>query len=109
LAHATVTKFPIEHGPPYMAGPPLSDEHNGRLGERLSRVACETVGRCRRLSVPYCTNAPFFAATGMPAVIFGPGFLEQAHTADEWTPMEQVRQAAEILYRFCRTFAAGPT
>ena len=53
-----------------------------------------------------CTNAPFYAAAGIPTVVFGPGFLEQAHTADEWLSIDQLRQATDILHEFCRTFVA---
>jgi acetylornithine deacetylase len=50
--------------------------------------------------VPYGTDAAPLAAAGIPAVIFGPGDIAQAHTADEWIDLEQVEQASEILYRF---------
>jgi acetylornithine deacetylase/succinyl-diaminopimelate desuccinylase-like protein len=52
--------------------------------------------------VSYATNAAFFAAAGVPSVVFGPGSLEQAHTQDEWLPLGQLQQAAEIYYRFLR-------
>ncbi|MFM8286006.1 MAG: M20/M25/M40 family metallo-hydrolase, partial [Planctomycetaceae bacterium] len=42
------------------------------------------------------------AVTGVPAVVFGPGSIEQAHTRDEWIEVEQLRLATEILHRFCR-------
>ncbi len=105
VAHAAASKFPIEHEPPYMAGPPMSEEHNGVLADRLCQVAGKIAGGCRKVGVPYATNAALFAAAGVPSVVFGPGFLAQAHTADEWVPVDQVRQATEILYRFCLAFA----
>jgi acetylornithine deacetylase len=52
--------------------------------------------------VPYATNAAFYAAAGVPSVVFGPGSLRQAHTADEWIPLDELEHAAEILYRFCQ-------
>ena len=39
-------------------------------------------------------------AAGVPCVVFGPGSIEQAHTADEWVPLAEVEQASEALYRF---------
>ena len=36
-----------------------------------------------------------------PSVVIGPGSIDQAHTVDEWIDVEQLRQAAEIYYRFC--------
>ena len=98
---AAAVEFELEHEPPYMEGPSLSDRDNGPLAEQLSAVVEAVAGRCRQMGMPCCTNAPFYAATGTPTVIFGPGFLEQAHTADEWLPVEQLLQATEILYQFC--------
>jgi acetylornithine deacetylase len=92
------------HDPPFMAGPALSDETNGRLAERLAAAVREVAGDCRRRGVPYATHAAFFADAGTPVVVFGPGSIQQAHVADEWVPMEQVEQAAEILYRFAKSW-----
>jgi acetylornithine deacetylase/succinyl-diaminopimelate desuccinylase family protein len=93
------------HDPPFMQGPALSDEANRPLAETLSTVVREVAGKCRPVGVPYATNAAFFAAAGVPSVVFGPGLLQQAHTQDEWLPLGQLQQATEIYYRFLR--AAG--
>jgi len=92
--------FSLQHDPPYMQGPPLSDQANGALGIRLAAIARGVVGQCPTIGVPYATDGAFFAEAGIPTVVFGPGSIEQAHTADEWIALEQVRQAAEIYYRF---------
>jgi len=94
--------FPLEHDPPYMQGLALSDEENKPLADRLAAVATQVVGGCRQVGVPYATDAAFISAAGIPTVVFGPGSIEQAHTEDEWLPLDQLEQAAEILYRFCR-------
>jgi acetylornithine deacetylase/succinyl-diaminopimelate desuccinylase-like protein len=94
--------FPLQHDPPYMQGPALSDEDNRRLADRLVRIVTGVVGDCRRVGVPYATDAAFICEAGIPTVVFGPGSLAQAHTEDEWLPLEQLEQAAEGLYRFCR-------
>ena len=36
------------------------------------------------------------------ASILGPGSIDQAHTADEWLEIEQLKMAAEIIYDFVR-------
>jgi len=59
-------------------------------------------GSGRPIGVPYGTDAPHYAATGCPTVVFGPGSINQAHTADEWLDIEQLRTASEILYDFAR-------
>lgn len=102
LARAAELDFALRHDPPFMKGPALSDEANGPLAERLSALVREVAGGCRPVGVPYATNAAFYSAAGVPSVVFGPGWLEQAHTKDEWLPLDQLHQAAEVYYRFCR-------
>ena len=101
LAEAGGPDLPVEHEPPYLVGPPLSDEHNAAAAERLGKAVREVTGECRQVGVPYGTDAPHFAAVGIPTVVFGPGRLAQAHTEDEWIELGEVEQAAEIFYRFC--------
>jgi len=89
----------VEHDPPYLAAPSLPDEANGEIADRLLKTIAEVTGEGRKVGVPYATDAAFFASVGVPAVVFGPGSIAQAHTVDEWLPIDQLQQAAEILYR----------
>ena len=57
---------------------------------------------CRPTGVPYGTDAAAIAAAGVPSIVFGPGSIDQAHTADEWLALDQLTQASEALYRFGR-------
>ena len=59
------------------------------------------VGLKTAMGVPYGTHASRFARAGVPAVVFGPGDIAQAHTKDEWIEIAQLDQAAEIYYQFC--------
>jgi len=102
LAREEELDVPLQHDPPFMRGLALSDEANGPLADEFSAAVQEVRGACRQLGVAYATNAAFFAAAGVPSIVFGPGFLEQAHTEDEWLPLDQLEQATEIYYRFCR-------
>ncbi len=94
--------FPVVHDPTYLSGPALSDAANGPLAERLMATVRGGSGRCQRRGVSYGTHAAVYAAAGVPSVVFGPGFIEQAHTRDEWVDAGQVRAAAEVYYNFCR-------
>ncbi len=102
LAGQPEIDFAIDHEPPMIAGLMLSDEFNGELAERLAATAQEVTGRCRRVGVAYGTHAALFSGAGVPTVVFGPGSIEQAHTKDEWLPLDELEQAAEIIYRLCR-------
>ena len=57
------------------------------------------VGQSELVGVPFGTDAAAIAATGVPTVVFGPGSIDQAHTADEFIAIDQLRFATEIFYR----------
>jgi acetylornithine deacetylase len=47
--------------------------------------------------VPYGSDASKLSVLGhIPSIVLGPGDIAQAHTADEWVPVAEVVQAAEI-------------
>ena len=89
---------PIVHDPPFLLTQGLSDNNNHQLAERLAAASRRHGGPGERIGVPFGTDAPHFAATGCPTVVFGPGSIEQAHTADEWLDLDQLRTASEIYY-----------
>lgn len=45
-------------------------------------------------------DAAYLNEAGIPAVCFGPGSIEQAHTADEWVEVDQIHSCASVLERF---------
>jgi acetylornithine deacetylase/succinyl-diaminopimelate desuccinylase family protein len=104
LAHDTTIDFPVHHDPPFLPSRGLPDHHNTNLGEQV-RSTAESVSAGRKLiGVPYGTDASTFQNAGVPSVVFGPGSIDQAHTADEWIETNGLHQAAEVLYRFARNF-----
>ncbi len=92
----------IEHDEPFLLGATLKDGPNQALAEQLGAVAGELFGRGARIGVPFGTNAAAISAAGVPSVVFGPGSIDQAHTADEWLLVEELERAAEVFYRFAR-------
>ncbi len=89
----------IEHEPPLMHSGGLSDTANGPVADRLASVIHGVIGKADRIGVPFGTDAAVISAAGVPTVVFGPGSIDQAHTADEWIALDQLPQASEILYR----------
>ncbi len=52
-------------------------------------------------------DAALLNEAGIPAVCFGPGSIAQAHSADEWVDVEEIRRGTRVLTRFCREFLSG--
>jgi acetylornithine deacetylase len=52
------------------------------------------------LGVDYYCDAANIAAAGVPTVVWGPGDIAQAHTADEWISIVQLERGTELLTRF---------
>jgi acetylornithine deacetylase len=50
-------------------------------------------------AVDFWTEAALFAEAGLPAIVFGPGDIEQAHTVDEWIAIEQLETATAVYER----------
>lgn len=91
--------FPIEMTPCWIAEPALMPAGSDEIAARLGRAIDQVRGSHKVHSVPFGTDAATISWSGVPAVIFGPGDIAQAHTCDEWAPLDEVEQAAEILYR----------
>lgn len=97
--------FPVQHDRPYQASTGLSDTGNSALAEELLATIRDCGHDCQSIGVPFGTDAPAFAAAGVPTVVFGPGDIQQAHTVDEWIAIDQLHWATEVLYRFARSFS----
>ena len=97
------TSANFEMLPPWIDADSLADDHNPELADRLLEQIAAVAGPREKQGAWYGTNASCFAVTGgVPAVVFGPGSIAQAHTEDEWLEIEQLHQAREIYYQFCR-------
>ena len=46
-------------------------------------------------AVDFWTEAALFSEAGLNAIVFGPGDIAQAHSADEWVSLQQLQQATE--------------
>jgi acetylornithine deacetylase/succinyl-diaminopimelate desuccinylase-like protein len=74
---------------------------------RLPLVArfLHSVGQRRLLGVRYFCDASVLAHGGIPSVVFGPGDIAQAHTADEWISLEALERGKVRLLRFLQSLA----
>lgn len=49
------------------------------------------------IGAPYCSDASKLTRVSVPAIVFGPGNISEAHTADEWVELDEVVRAAAIF------------
>lgn len=66
----------------------------------LVRQFMDCAGQRRPAGVDYFCDAAVLSAGGIPSVVFGPGDIAQAHTADEWIALDQLQRATGLLTRF---------
>lgn len=90
----------VEHEPPWMEGPPLPDQSHHEMAKRLSKWARVVAGAGQMQAAHFASDAAFFAQLDIPTVVFGPGSIAQAHSPDEWSDLDQVEWAEEILYQW---------
>ncbi len=69
-------------------------------GEEFVKQLADVIGDGTLLAVPFGTDASTLQEAGIPAVVFGPGQIVQAHTKDEFVELVQVHRAADILFNF---------
>jgi acetylornithine deacetylase len=53
----------------------------------------------------YAAEAGLFQRAGLPAVICGPGSIEQAHQPDEWIELSQIEEGAAFMRRLIAKLA----
>jgi acetylornithine deacetylase len=78
--------------------PPLKPE-SGSLAEVLALKAAGSNGT---VTMPFASEAGHFQAAGVPAVLCGPGSIDQAHQPDEFIEIAQI----EACIAFMRRLAA---
>lgn len=68
----------------------------------LVQAFMSSAGQTRPLGVDYFCDAAILGAGGIPSVVFGPGNIAQAHTADEWIALSSLERATRLLFQFLR-------
>ena len=90
----------IGHYEETFRGPPLpAGDMAGAEERRLAaRDLADELGLPIGNAVDFWTEASLFSAAGLTAIVYGPGDIAQAHTADEWVALDQLeRYAASII------------
>ena len=82
-------------GPPLPSGD-VANAENRRLEARdLADALAMPIGN----AVDFWTEASLFSAAGLTTLVYGPGDIAQAHTADEWVALDQLATVANTYQR----------
>ena len=68
-------------------------------GSEAEFMALQATGDNATHAVSYCTEAGLFQQLGIPAIICGPGYIQQAHKPDEYVDIEQLTLCESYLKR----------
>lgn len=67
------------------------------------RAFLTSAGQRAGVGVHFFCDAAVLNQGGIPSVVFGPGDIAQAHTANEWIALSQLERATAILVRYLKT------
>jgi acetylornithine deacetylase len=81
--------------------PALPLETNPELP--LVRQFLRSLGQSKSAGVDYFCDAAVLADAGIPSVVFGPGDIAQAHTADEWISLAELECGKDLLLKFLKS------
>lgn len=84
--------------------PALSDDPAAAW---LKELACAAANNSATRTVSFGTEGGLFQAMGVPAVVCGPGSIEQAHKADEYVTFDQLSQCLDFMESLAARNAAG--
>ncbi len=69
----------------------------------LVRQFLRSLGQTQPAGVDFFCDAAVLSHGGIPSVVFGPGDIAQAHTADEWISLDSLERGKDRLLRFLKS------
>lgn len=75
--------------------PPLIPEHDSTAIQFVRGAGCDTAPKC----VTFGTEAGHYQSAGIPAVVWGPGDIAQAHIIDEYIDVQALSAFLDHLIR----------
>lgn len=103
LSHAVEEDVGLEVLGPELVVPGLSLASDHPLVQAVSGVVREVTGKAPLSGMMGTTHAGQLAEKGIPALVFGPGAMGQAHTATEELDLNQLEQAAAVYEKLMRS------
>ena len=80
---------------------PLETDVKLPLVQKFLRAASQK----KPVGVDYFCDAAVLSAGGIPSVVFGPGDIAQAHTADEWISLAELERGKNLLLNFLKSLS----
>ncbi|MDF2670743.1 MAG: argE [Paenibacillus sp.] len=85
--------------------PALNTSHEALIVQEAQRVARQLKLNDSLRGVPYGSDASKLQQwKGIPTIVYGPGSIAQAHSIEEWVPVQEVAQAAEFYLSIARSY-----
>jgi len=78
---------------------PAGDAATAEERRLAARDLADDLGLPIGNAVDFWTEASLFSQAGLTALVYGPGDIAQAHTADEWVSLRQLQRYAESIAR----------
>jgi acetylornithine deacetylase/succinyl-diaminopimelate desuccinylase-like protein len=78
---------------------PLETNHKLPLVQQFMKC----VGQTKPVGVHFFCDAAILSEAGIPSIVFGPGDMAQAHTADEWISLAELERGKNLLLRFLKS------
>lgn len=76
------------------------------VDDPLVRTALELTGHDQPTTVAYGTDGMAFVEKMKQMIVLGPGDIAQAHTANEWISLDQLRASVDLYARFIEHICA---
>jgi succinyl-diaminopimelate desuccinylase len=80
---------------------PLETDARHPLAARFLK----SVGQRKPVGARYFCDASVLGHGGIPSLVFGPGDIAQAHTADEWISLAELERGKVLLARFLQSLS----
>ncbi len=97
------TNLQVEQGEAFI-DPPLHPRLSEAMVKHVGALLAEHDINHTASGATYGTNASTYSEAGIPAIVWGPGDIRQAHAADEWLALDQLHLGEKLYFDLmCRT------
>ena len=97
----TNSSIEIELSEPFIDYP-LDSAVGPTFGKIISSALNELGLSGEHLGVAYGSDASTYSAVGIPAIVIGPGSIDQAHTKDEWLEISEIEKAVSVYLQIMK-------